>query len=302
MPFFAREHIRLALQYLPDHTHPSLLSLLTMFRMHVPAAGVAGAVPFGSADEHELLDAYFRPAGGTEERPWYLPFGKPRPGSPHWKTHDYGGSSLQRMRRDRPWIYPAEIDAENRAVAFGLPADLVQVLENQHTKVLGGIPLSIHHLAAWMYRERPVASHSAAIADFVAEFNLDAYGLVGPVFSPMEDPDLSAIPLSDAPASAEEVEELLEALPQEGDVQHGGAQGGAEAEEAAEEEDTSAGSWNIDQPTLSTASMASLSRDAAAVGSTHSNAEASVIRARASLGTLLPIAMRMGAGMIDSNS
>lgn len=102
MSFLNTDHIRLALAYLPENTHPSLISFLAMLRSNVPVSPSPSA-PFGGTQETELLADYFAPKGGSPERPFYVPFGSPRANSTFWKPRDHGGSSLQRQRTGKSW-------------------------------------------------------------------------------------------------------------------------------------------------------------------------------------------------------
>ena len=105
MPYFTAAHISHALERLPGQTHPSLVSFLAMLRDGVPLSSNPSKA-FGSAQETQLLTDYFRPPGGSPDRPWYVPFGKLIAGGTHWKPKQYAGTSLQRMRRDKQFVYP----------------------------------------------------------------------------------------------------------------------------------------------------------------------------------------------------
>ena len=69
MPYFTEAHLSDALEVLPARTHQSLISFLAMLRNKVPVTATASKA-FGSAQETELLQDYFRPPGGTPDRPW----------------------------------------------------------------------------------------------------------------------------------------------------------------------------------------------------------------------------------------
>lgn len=197
MPFFDATHIQHSLKYLRDSTHQSLISFLAMLRKGVPIEGTPGAAPieFGNREESELMQEYFRPVGGPSDRPFFVPFGAVRAGEPRWKLPEYGGTSLQRMRGDRPFLYAqGETTAAGRST-FMLAAKFRDALVNVPKAKIGVRPLSIHNLAAWMYRDIDFSDHSAAIAKFVSEFRLSEYGLLGDAFTDTHDPSLSAIPL-----------------------------------------------------------------------------------------------------------
>lgn len=190
MPYFTAEHVSISLAYLAENTHPSLVTFLAMIRAGVPrqVGGVAG-VPFGSVQENDVLDNFFTAPGGTQDRPYYVPFGPTRANISRWKPYDVAGKGNQRMRTDRPYIYLRD------EAQWWMPDDLDGVLAANHQKVVGVRPLSIHHLAVWCLREQEVADHARAITAFRQELNLDHYGLVPNSFSPALQPALSAIQL-----------------------------------------------------------------------------------------------------------
>jgi MoxR-like ATPase len=238
MPFFRADHIRLSLQYLPDHTHPSLVTFLAMLRAGVPAKDSEKGVGFGSEQEHTLLRDYFSPPGGSEERPFYVPFDRSKKNISRWKVRNVGGTGLQRMRNDRPWIYRRDVNSDGDTTGYGIKENPATILASRHKSVIGAIPLSVHHLAVWVYRTQDVANHDDAINRFVDEFKLAAYGLVGSIFSTSKDPALSAIALQPDSISDADLEALLEPqLPET-------AEAAAEEESALEE--SASGSWAID--------------------------------------------------------
>lgn len=52
------------------------------------------AIRFGSADEKEWLDKFFKPGGGPPELPYYIP------GTGEWVQERYPQRALQRRRKD----------------------------------------------------------------------------------------------------------------------------------------------------------------------------------------------------------
>ncbi|WP_175539916.1 AAA family ATPase [Methylobacterium sp. yr596] len=198
MPFFTPEHVRIALEYLAESSHSSLVSFLAMTKNGVPvqAPGVDG-VEFGGAQENEILRAYFAPGNGTSEQPFYVPFGPNRRGQTHWRPRVHAGTTLQRMRSDKSSVYARE--GEDKDLRWWLAQDFAAELAVRQSKVLGARPLSIHHLAAWCYRDEDLKDQAEAIQRFRDEFRLDAYGLVPDVFSDHLDPALAAIALAATP-------------------------------------------------------------------------------------------------------
>ena len=206
MPYFDAQHLTHALGILPERTHQSLLSFLAMLRTKVPIANTPSQV-FGSTQERELLDEYFKPEGGPKERPWYLPFGKLAAGDPPWKERKYAGGSLQRMRTGKQFLYRQGSGKSNDL--WSLDPNILSVLATRSKDVIGELPISIHNLAAWCFRTIDHPSHQAAIDRFIQEFNLLSYKLVGPVFDAAPDPALTGIPLRPTPLPAADILKLL---------------------------------------------------------------------------------------------
>lgn len=198
MPFFALDHVRLALDYFqkPDHTHPTLMSLLAMLRQNVPASGDPDdAIQFGSPVERRLMDDYFKPAGGPEKKPYFLVFGTGY-GYSHWRDRDYPGKTLQVQRNKHDLFRQSPKDNKR----WTLAPNLIQAIKDTPPKeVIGDIPISAAYLAAWCYRTKEIASIEAAVEEFAKEFRLNDYGLVPGVFSTDIPADLAAVPLQDEP-------------------------------------------------------------------------------------------------------
>jgi 5-methylcytosine-specific restriction protein B len=166
MPFFSADHLTHALSYLPEHSHPSLVSLLAIMKSGVPLSA-APSKAFGSAQENELMRAYFRPEGGPTDRPWYVPFGPRKEDQTNWKPKVYAGTSLQRMRTGKPWIHKQGTGASSDL--WSLDPDLAAVLRDRHAVVIGRTaPISVHNLAVWCYRTLDLPNQQAAIDRFVA--------------------------------------------------------------------------------------------------------------------------------------
>ncbi|WP_047307616.1 AAA family ATPase [Rhodopseudomonas palustris] len=201
MPFFALDHIRLALDYFQkqDHTHPALMSLLAMLRQNVPASdNPDDAIPFGSTVERRLMDDYFKPSGGPEKKPYFLVFGTGY-GYSHWRDREYPGRTLQVQRNKHDLFRQSPKDNKR----WTLASSLAQAIKDSPPKeVIGDIPISTACLAAWCYRDREIASISAAVADFSKEFRLNDYGLVPEIFSTDIPVELAAVPLQDKAISS----------------------------------------------------------------------------------------------------
>jgi 5-methylcytosine-specific restriction protein B len=211
MAFFTAGHLSHALAYLPEHSHATLVSLLAMMRSGVPLSATPSKA-FGSPQENELMSIYFSPAGGPRNRPWYVPFGAEKEGSTNWKPRRYAGTSLQRMRDHKKFVYNQGTGASSDL--WSLDPNLPAVLENRHALVLGKtIPISIHNLAVWCYRTLDLPDQQAAIDRFIEEFGLKTYNVLGSAFDASPDPALMATPMAAEPLSAERILALLQPPP-----------------------------------------------------------------------------------------
>lgn len=209
MPYFALDHVRKALDYFSEHTHPALMSLLAMLRQKVPMSDDPDdAIPFGSRIERQLLDDYFKPSGGPEEKPYFLVFG-PGYGYSHWRDREYPGRTLQ-VQRDKHDLFRKHPKDNKR---WTLPAQLVKAIKDSPPEeVVGDIAIGAAYLAAWCYREKEVASVEAAVQDFAKEFSLVKYGLVPEIFSTDVPQALSDIPMAGQQIDPGELLLLLQSL------------------------------------------------------------------------------------------
>ncbi len=138
MPYFTAAHISHALEVLPGQTHPSLVSLLAMLKNGIALSGVPSKA-FGSAQEKEILTAYFQQSDGPPDRPWYVPFGKLIAGQTPWRPTHHAGTSLQRMRRDKKFLFKQ--GSGTSSDLWSLDPDIVKILTDRHSEVIGEIPL-----------------------------------------------------------------------------------------------------------------------------------------------------------------
>lgn len=206
MAFISIGHIEIALEYMFEHTHPALMSVLALARTGAAISNdPADAVKFGGGIERQVMEEYFRPVGGSPDRPYYVPFGEAQ-GKTRWREKKYPGSSLQRQRQDRKSLFRQHPD-DNTKWAFAEEAR--EWLRSNARQAIGDSPVIVAYLAAWCYRERAISSWDAAISEFIAEFRLEELGMVPTLFS-RDVPQL----LADVPFAAEQVDDaaLLQLL------------------------------------------------------------------------------------------
>lgn len=211
MSYFTLEHLTRSLKYLNESGHPQLLTLLAALRAALPVTEDDGqAKPFGAREENVLLLNHFKPTGGPEEKPYYVPFAfELGTTTSPWRDTSYASRSLQRMRKDRQnaGIVFRQSPSDNKLWSFR-PSYLAD-LKSQGNKVVGEMPFLVAHLAVWLYRERDVGGIESAITDVVNEFNLGAYDLIGSIFSTDVPETLSVLNMQTYPM---ETSEILSAL------------------------------------------------------------------------------------------
>ncbi|RYE61276.1 MAG: AAA family ATPase [Hyphomicrobiales bacterium] len=209
MPFITLEHVAEALDYFAENTHPALLSVLAMARHGVPSSSDPDeAVKFGSAVELQLLNDFFRPIGGPEARPYFFVFGTGY-GYSHWRDRNYPGRTLQVQRDKNPIFQKHPTDNRRWTLAPNLTSGIA---DTPAEDVVGKVPISVAHLAAWFYRDQEVASWKDAVNRFVHEFHLADYGLIPDIFTTAPVRSLATVPLAQDPIDAGELLMLLQRL------------------------------------------------------------------------------------------
>ncbi|WP_075857048.1 hypothetical protein [Rhizobium hainanense] len=150
-----------------EHTHPALMSVLALARTGAAISNDPGdAVKFGGGIERQVMEEYFKPVGGSPDRPYYVPFGEAQ-GKTRWREKKYPGSSLQRQRQDRKSLF-RQHPADNTKWAFAEEAR--DWLNSNAKQAIGDIPVIVAYLVAWCYREREISAWDAAISNFIIEF------------------------------------------------------------------------------------------------------------------------------------
>lgn len=207
MPYFSSKQIEGALTYLADAGHQSLVSLLAMLKAGVPVSEDGSeAIKFGSQQENALLEEFFRPRLGPDDKPYFVPFGDAG-GKSRWHDAGYAGSSLQRQRKDRSAVF-AQPPGDNKKW-YLRPDYVAQVVTNPATA--GKSAISVPALAAWLLRQTEITSLQDAVDKTIAAFKLNRDGLIGNngVFTVADDGHIGDFQFADAPITAETLLELL---------------------------------------------------------------------------------------------
>ncbi len=209
MPFFSREFVRLSLEALRQGYSPLLtVSLPCMLSKKIPTCSSAqqadrAALRFGSGDEREWLNDFFRPGGGPPDKPYFMP------ATGEWVQERYPDRSLQRRRKDfesSVFYHPTD---ETWALRKRAADNLKKlVLESKP-------PIPLVALMGWMWRNKDLRASSVgeALEKFIEDNGFDRDGLIPAVYKKDVPPAFADAGLKDEPVSAAELAELISAAP-----------------------------------------------------------------------------------------
>lgn len=215
MPYVSKSFLGRALEALAGQHALLLFSIPAMTRAGLPSVASqdqAEANPhrFGSAEEKELLDQYYRVDGSPEGRPYF------NPGSGEWVVARYGsGTTLQRQRKDRAKLTDQQLFFETGGRndrGYALRSDIADRIVGDHGLLPNG-PIPLVALGAWLYRAENVRSPEEIVERVKADLKLDRDGLIGPVYSDGADEIPTSGWSDDAPIGREALLDLLKAPP-----------------------------------------------------------------------------------------
>jgi hypothetical protein len=207
VPYVGRALLKTALENLKQNYSPLLtVSLPCMLSHKIPtcismAQAAKVGIEYGSSQEREWLERYFKPGGGPPDRPWYIP------GTGQWVRPRYAETSLQRRRtdfEDSAFFHPNEKRWALRKAAAKAFKD--KALE-------GKPPIPLVALMVWMWRDRNLPSLKEGLTQFIQEVGFDRDGFVGTVYSKEIPEDFSDAGLSDEPPTPEMISDLIGAAP-----------------------------------------------------------------------------------------
>ena len=207
MAFASAHHIAASLEYLAEHTHPFLISILAAGQTGVIVSDDdAATVAFGAGQEMALLGEFSTPAGGPAETPYYVPFGSPQGKSP-WRDKNYAGRSLQQQRKQRPAVLVQNAQDRTR---WRFASGLETAIDARPDWFVGQVPINLVHIGVWFFRQRDIAG-----LEDLAELVRTTFAIPQPlidsgVFTPDVPAELSASPLADQPIADEALYELLQ--------------------------------------------------------------------------------------------
>jgi hypothetical protein len=204
MQYVSRELLRIALAELRQKYSPLVtVSLPCMLAKDIPVSSSAAeaaqdAIQFGSTDERQWLDKYFRSPGGPGGKPYFMP------GTGEWVQERYPDRTLQRRRKDFDGTVFHHPDAKRWALRAGAADELqARVLPEVGTTV------SLVALMVWMWRDRELDDLDSQLSRFIEELGLDRNGLIGKVYSNEIPTEFADAGLAESPLDREELSELI---------------------------------------------------------------------------------------------
>lgn len=169
--------------------------------------GKQGVVPYGSKQELDLLDAYFRIPGAPVGKPYRAVWEESTGDA--WRDDRYPGRSLQRIRTDRVKAGAGLLQVKSKPTdSWGLTDDAASQLA-----AYVGDPVRLVDLAIWYGRDREVEGLDDLVLWFEDTFPLREAGLVGTVYTEDVPAHYSDLPLAVEPLSQNDYAEALGAAP-----------------------------------------------------------------------------------------
>lgn len=211
MSFVSDGQIIASLEYLRDHTHPFLISILAASRAGVVVGEKdEDTVAFGGTNETTLLKEFSSPTGRPDDAPLYVPFGNAQNKSRWRNENKYAGSSLQQQRKQRPTVL-VQHGADNKRWRFapGFEAAIVA----RPKWFAGDLPISLVHIGVWFYRQRDIAGLEELAELTRSTFQVPQSLIDAGVFTSDVPPVLAGIPLSDHPITDDDLFALLQLPP-----------------------------------------------------------------------------------------
>ncbi len=208
MPYVSRELLRLSLDALKRSYSPlAVISLPCMLHHGIPtcrtpAEAQERGIEFGSTDEREWLDQFFRVPGGPPDKPYFMP------ATGEWVQERYPDRSLQRRRKD----FEDSVFYHPTRELWALREDAAQIAARRCIPA-GQPPIPLVALMAWMWREREIESLEAGLDAFMREINLNRENFVGTLYSAEIPAAFQDAGLAPDPLTAEDIADLTGAVP-----------------------------------------------------------------------------------------
>ncbi len=208
MPFVSAALLRLAVDDLKGKHVLAVLVLPAMLRAGVRVVNSpADATKYGSGDELDILNSYFRFPGGLPGKPYRAIWESNQ--DSYWRDDRFPGRSLQRQRKDRANSGRVFVQVKgDGGDLWGLTPACGPEL-----KAWIATPVSIAALAVWYGREWDVRDLESLVGRFLSEFPLNEDELLGTAYDTGVPASYPSLPLLTEPIPADELAEIIEAQP-----------------------------------------------------------------------------------------
>lgn len=207
MPYVSEALLRTALEDLQKDYSPLLtISLPCMLSHKIPTAASMAeaskrAIEYGSRQERDWLNTYFKPTGGPPGLAYYLP------ATAEWVQPRYPDRALQRRRKD----FEDSVFYHPTKETWALRKGAAPLLRERVLKTAQPIPLVA--LMLWMWRNKEIPSLQEALTTFIDTLGFTRDDLIDSVYSATIDPKYGQIELSPEPLAPEVIAELIGAAP-----------------------------------------------------------------------------------------
>lgn len=165
-------------------------------------------ITWGSPQEQDLLNRYYKPEGAPRGKEYYVPFLSPEQEHGDWKNPKYSGGSLQRARTTDQFKSALRHPTKK---AWAFTPDYVEQLAALLPSSAPQDRLPLNDLIAWIYRNQDVPADLPALHKrFIEQFKLDEDELSKLFVVASEDPESFFF---DAPIEQDELNQLIGGVP-----------------------------------------------------------------------------------------
>lgn len=195
-----------------EGAHPLAVVSIPALLRAAKVAGVdpiANGLPFGSTEETALLDDYFRlPRPPSPDKPYRAPWSAQDP----WQTKRYGGTGLQRLRREVNGMGRVLLQSKKDAAA-GRLRDVWHLTATAGTDLLTlraarSKAVRLVDLALWFGREQDVADLDGLMIWFEQAFQPRHGDLVGTLYLDDVPPEYRQVPFAADPVDDTTAQQL----------------------------------------------------------------------------------------------
>lgn len=173
-------------------------------------SGVTTGTPitWGSPQEQDLLNRYYKPEGAPQGKEYYVPFLSPEQEHGDWKNPKYSGGSLQRARTTDQFKNALRHPTKKE---WAFTEDYVDQLAKLLPSNAPEPRIPLNDLIAWIYRNHDVPTDLSTLQkSFIDQFKLDKEELTKLFTVSPEDPESFFF---DTPIEQDELNQLIGGIP-----------------------------------------------------------------------------------------